>query len=176
MKIAKYFANKAGELNKTLTADAVELVIQVDEKEVVRVSVASLDKDIMQQAALHGLSQKIGDSASGWKTAGFDPIAAMQATASQVTEAKVWNRVRTGEGTSPQTSLLVEALAAVTDKPLDKCREAVDGLDKEQQKALRNRPTIAAEIQKIKAKRAEEAAARAAAKAEEADDDLADLF
>jgi len=105
------------------------------------------------QLALHGASQKGGDSyASAKKTCadtGIDPVAWSQEQASGVIKQLYdddWTVRTPGAGTS--TDLAV-AFEEVTGSPL------ADGLEKEDKAALRKHPDIAAVLARIKRERAE---------------------
>lgn len=135
--------------------------------ETIEFDLAKVPEDLLPRLALHGASQKIGDSYSGAKESGEDPIAyakaSIEETIKQLYEGK-WSVGRTGTG-APRTTHLVRAYAALTGKTLEEALETVGGLTDEEKKALQGQKKIAAKIAQFKA---EDAAARAAKLAEEA--------
>ena len=113
-----------------------------------------LSAEIVERLAVHGLSQKIGDSASGFsKDRDFlGAFGAMQAVWENL-QAGVWAG-RAGGGTSD----LVAAIAKLKGVSLEEAQAAVDKADDEQVKELRKHPAIKEAIAKIQAQRAKEAA------------------
>ena len=95
------------------------------------------------QLALHGLSQKIGDSYSGVKVCadGFSRA------------SETWNTLLAGEwsvGKTGNDGNLIEALMKVMSKGKEECTAAVERMPKEKKKALAASPKIAATIMYIK--------------------------
>lgn len=119
---------------------------------------SDMSPDMVTNLALHGLSQKIGDSYAGTKDV-EDSIAFASAMLKRLQEGE-WKVAREGGGGAQRTSMIVEALAAATGKTRDEALEVVATLDKDKVAALKKHPLVAAELAKI-------AAARAAAKAEQ---------
>lgn len=175
-KIEKGFLNKDAELVRSPVADAVAFQVAFGDK-VLTLELSELSKDILHMAALHGLSQKIGDAASGYAKSGIDPMSAMGAVIEQLKSGN-WNKPSTGGNGAAQSNLLAEALSRAMDKPIADCINAIDGLDDEQKKALRKRPIVAAKIAEIQSERkaAQTEALEKAAKDDKLDDILADLF
>ena len=125
-------------------------------------SLAALPRDIVNQLALHGLSQKIGDS-----YASAESIEEAVASASAV-----YGNLKSGlwATRSVKGGKVVEALAASTGKPYDECLEYWSGLSDKQKAELKKHSAIKAEIAKIDAERARIAAEAAS------DDDAPDLM
>jgi hypothetical protein len=134
---------------------------------------SKVSEEILIRLALHGASQKIGDSYAGAKDSGEDPIAyadaAVQETIKQLLEGK-WAISRTGSG-APRTSMLAQALAAVKGMSLEEAIEAVGELSDDEKKVLQANKKIAAKIAGLKA---EQALARAKKAEEEAAKEDAD--
>lgn len=109
---------------------------------------AQVNDALMQQAMLHGFSQKLGDSYAG---------------ALNVTEAKqrfqdvldslyagTWNAGRSSDG-----GVWVEALSRATGATLEEAREKWNSLDDDTRKTLRAHPKVKAEKLAIDLERAQ---------------------
>lgn len=121
---------------------------------------------MVNQAALHGLSQKLGDS---YASAQGDVNWAF-AECSTVRDSILngdWNRKGQGDGGD-----LVEALVQVTGKDPAEVAELVAAMDKETKDKAKKVPQVAAAIAKIKAERL----AKKAEGSDGADDVLAGLM
>ena len=121
-----------------------------------------LDEAIINRLAIHGLSQKLGDS---------------YVSADNITEAVamaegVWDGLQAGDWTVKGGSgitLLVEALHRLTGKPIEDCVEAKRAMDDDKLKAVMKAANVKAMIATIQAERAK-------AKADKASEsDTADL-
>lgn len=126
--------------------------------EVLEVSLGQLPEDIVKHLALHGLSQKLGDSYAGEKD-----VEVAKAKAKKVAErlqAGEWKAVREGSGGGRITDL-AQALARVTGKELAECVSVITDMDKEQKKALRQHPQIKVALAEIAAEKAKAKAAEA---------------
>lgn len=132
--------------------------------DVLTCDVADIDTDIMERLAIHGISQKVGDSYAGIP----------DVVESYNTAKAVWNNLLNGLWAvkASRGGRLVDALHRVTGKPLELCQEKVSGMDDDTKKLLLKR----ADIKKALADMAAEAAERAADVAGDSDDDLNDLF
>jgi hypothetical protein len=117
-------------------------------KTTVTVDFSELSKEMIAKLALHGLKQKLADSAASSLT-DAERIEKISGTADNL-RAGVWNS--TGGGT---TSLLVEAIARVKKCTIEQAQMAVDGLDDEKEKAVKNNAQIKLAIAQIKTERAE---------------------
>ena len=144
------------------------------------VSLDSLPANIVRQLALHGLSQKLGDSYASVK--GDVPLAKQkfEAVLSQLQSGE-WAKAReAGEGGS-KVGELAQAIARFKNAPIEKANAVVAKASKEQIAAWRANAKIKAIIAQIRAenaaKRAEEAEKKAGEKQEGAasDDDIAAL-
>ena len=143
----------------------------------VAVAIADLPTDIVAKLALHGLSQKLGDSYAGAKSTcaetGADPDewakAQVEAVFAQLVEGN-WTTRTPGSRTATD---LATALSEVTGAPLEECIARLDDADKDEKKGLRNHAKIKVILERIKKERAEKKAEKlAAAAAEASDDDL----
>lgn len=140
--------------------DGTDVVVKLDD----------MPEDIKEKLALHGISQKLGDSYAGAKAAteGTD-IDPNDWAKQQVEQGKAqlesgdWT-VRTGAG-SPGITDLARALAEVGGVTEERAAEIVKESDKEEKKQLRAHPDIAAVLTRLKAERAQQKAEQAASKA-----------
>ena len=133
--------------------------------ETIKATIDSLPDAIVKRLAVHGLSQKVGDSYASAETI-EEAISSAKAVLNNLTQ-NVWatKSVRGGK--------IVEALVAFSKKPYDECLAVYSQMTDKQKADLRKHPSIKAELAQIEARRAE-----AAAKASEGEtgDDLTALF
>lgn len=140
--------------------------------EVINFDLSKVSPEMVTMLALHGASQKIGDSYAGAKDSGTDPIAyareAINDTINQL-YAGDWSVTRTGSG-APRVTQLVQAFSIVTGKTLEESQEFISALNDEEKAALQKKAKIAATVAQLKAeqavKRAQELAKKAEAEAE----------
>ena len=135
------------------------------------VLLADLPDEMVGHLALHGLSQKLGDSYSGEQD-----IASARALASAVADCLKegnWKAVREGGG-GGRISDLAQALANVTGQSLEDCVTKLADMEKDQKSGLRKHAKIKAELAKIAAERAEAAAKKA--EEGESDDSILENF
>lgn len=141
---------------KEVHEDMSGVSINFEDGEKLTVNLKDLSDDIVVHLALHGLSQKLGDSYSGEQD-----IPAARKLAENVAKRLAegnWKAVREGGG-SARISDLAQALAQVTGQDLESCTEKLADMDKAQKQGIRKHP-------KIKKALAELALARAAKAAE----------
>lgn len=162
---------------KTFLEDGSGLVLNFAHGKVLNMKLSELSDEILGDLVLHGLAQKVGDSYAGSES----PEEAFQAASAVWEQLKAGDWRRAGEAV-PRTTLLAEALSAVTGKTLEECQAVIDAMAKSDEenktssvKELRNHPAIAAQLAIQKAARAAEAAKKAQEKASTASFDLADL-
>jgi len=121
--------------------------------------VATLDEfseDIVQKLAIHGLSQKLGDSyASGEPDEAFG-------RAEVVYKSLLDGDWTTRTPGAPRTTQLAEALAQVAGVKLEQAQDKINEMSDEDKKNLKKHPQIKAALATIKAKKAQEDAAKAA--------------
>lgn len=157
------------------------------------VDVAKLGQDMLECAMRHGVSQKLGDNIAGIETkvtksqdtedplptfdveTGYAPaIRAILESQWEDLAGGVWVSESEGGGGSGNVTMLLEAVQAafakegqeLSEKQVKAFREQL--ADKDAAKAIKSNPQVAAEYQAIQAKRAQERAKAAAAKAKEA--------
>jgi hypothetical protein len=124
---------------------------------VLTANLSELSDEMRTQLALHGLSQKIGDSYAGEDAENCETIA-----------GKVWEQlvegnwsVRTGGGAGPRISQLAEALSRATEESVQDCVAKIADMDDETKKSVRSHPTIKAHLAQIKLEKAEAEATKA---------------
>lgn len=129
---------------------------------VLTLDVSSLSEDVQTNLMLHGALQKIGDSYAG--AAGDYDFAITQAT-KVITNLQdgVWKSAREAGESKPKTGELVQALAEIKGLEVEVVAAAVEAMDDEKRKAVRGHPAVKAKIAEIRARKANEAAAKAGA-------------
>jgi hypothetical protein len=136
----------------------------------------SLPANIVNLLALHGLSQKLGDSYASVKGNVADAKAKFEAVLTQLRNGE-WKKAReAGEGGSNVTEL-AQAIAQFKGAPVEKAVAVVAKATPEQIKAWRGNAKIKAIIAEIRARKAAERAEKAGKEAgkETAESDLSDL-
>ena len=116
----------------------IEFAFQ-DEGEAIVFDINKMPDNIVANLALHGASQKIGDSYAG---ANGDYDAARKAAQTVIGQlvAGDWKAARAaGE---PRTTLLVEALARATGQTMDKCAAVIGDMEREQRMSLGRHPEM----------------------------------
>lgn len=133
-----------------------------DESEV---ALESLPAEIVSMLALHGLSQKLGDSYASVKGDVKEAKQRYEAVLRQL-QAGEWKKAREGGGEgSAKVTELAQAIARFRNAPIEKANAAVAGASPEQKKAWQGNPNIKALIATIRAEKAAERAAKAQEKA-----------
>lgn len=152
---------------KSIDVEAQSVTFDFGDGRVETFKLAGMSDEMKIQLALHGASQKIGDSYASAKaqTDGteIDPADwSQQQSAGVIAQLLADDWTVRSVGGATETDLMV-AFAQVTGKDL------VADLDKDQKAALRKHPKIAAVLARIKSERAD-AKAAASAKAAEGHD------
>lgn len=128
--------------------------------EIVSLSVGDLSQEVLTQALLHGLKQKLVDAAAisrntdtGRSATTWDKYNAVKNVADQLLSGS-WNKVREG-GAKPAGGILFQALCEMFDtKTPAQVRAFLDSKTKEEAAALRKNPRVMAIIASIQAKAA----------------------
>lgn len=128
------------------------------------VDVTKLHPDMILRLAIHGASQKGGDSYAG---AGKEasPVAYAKEAVAEVIKQLQENNWRVTSPGGPRVTDLATAYSLVMGGTLEEAVELVGQLDETQTKELRKKPKIAAQLALIAAKRAQERAEKAVAEA-----------
>jgi hypothetical protein len=116
---------------------------------VVRTALVPFGSSVLNQAALHGLNQKFGDSFAGVDDV-EDCILTFDKLAESVVTKEEWTQARVSDGMAG-TSELARALVKVTGQPVDAVKATLATLDKDQKAALRVQPEVLAAIAELRA-------------------------
>lgn len=131
------------------------LTINFTDDTVVEVDFAKLPDAIKTQLALHGLSQKVGDS-----YASSESVTEAYQSAKRVADdlmAGNWSVRKAGEG-GPRVTLLAEAIARIASRTVEEALEVIGALSEEEQKQLRGDAGVKKVMAQIKLERATKAA------------------
>lgn len=159
---------------KAISTEAKTVTFDFGDETTEVFDLSEVSEDIVVQLALHGASQKIGDSYAGAKAATedseMDPTdwskSQVQGVIAQLL-AGDWT-VRTPGGQT--VTDLAKALSEAVGCPESEAIERLSGADADEKKALRVHPKIAAVLARIKSDRATAKAAAAEAKADDGPD------
>lgn len=151
-----------------VVSDASEIRFTLGNGKVVSCQPDAMSPDIQRAAMFHGFNQKIRDSAAGFSKDGdfAGAFRAMQTTLDTLVSG-LWN----AKGGASGESDLAQCIANLKGLTLEKAAGIIGGLDEDQLKALRGKPSVKAELLRIKAERA----AKVAEAADDDDDDILDL-
>jgi hypothetical protein len=150
------------ERNKVATKEISEEGVQIlfSNEQVVAVQLSELSPEIVTQLALHGLSQKLGDSYAGVKGDAEEAVSLASAVAERLKNGE-FNAKREGTGGTGKVTDLARALAEVAKKDLSEAVGRLDQMEKAEKLELRRHPRIAAVLARMAAERAAKAAEEA---------------
>lgn len=120
------------------------------------VTITDLPSEIQLNLALHGLSQKLGDSYASVKGNVELAIEKFDAVLKQLAAGE-WAAKREGEGSSKVTEL-AEAIARIKNVPIEKANAAVAKATDEQIKGWKANSSVKAMIAQIRAEKAQKRA------------------
>lgn len=131
--------------------------------ETIRLNVCALSEDIVRQATVHGLKQKLVDAAAiarntetGRSATVDDKFLAVKEVYDRLLAGN-WNKPRAEGSDSGASGLLFKALCRMApSKSPSEIRAYLDGLDKKQQAALRASSRVAPIIEAIRAEQAKD--------------------
>lgn len=154
--MARMINGKQAALSVTTSEDG--LWIEFANGRTLSVNVVDLGRAIYQQAALHGLKQKLVDAAAmsrnpetGREASVEDKYLAVFAVYERLLAGQ-WNAPR-GEGGGASGGLLFRALCAIyPDKTPDALREFLGKKTDKEKAALRKNPRVAAAIEELRSK------------------------
>jgi hypothetical protein len=126
---------------------------------------SKLKPEIVHRLALHGLSQKLGDSYAGDVE---NPVHEARGVYDELAAGN-WSTRVAGE---PRFTLLAEAIAAIKGVAVDVVQSKLEEMDEDEVAALKKNPAVKARMDHIKAQRAIERAKATAANAAGATLDL----
>lgn len=139
---------------KVLDLDSKLVEFTFDGMDPIQVAIGDFSKDVQLHFALHGISQKLGDSYSSCKGVVADAHAAFQATLEQLKNGE-WRAAR-GEGESkPRSTELAAALARIKNISVEDAAKALDEASDDQKKALRSNERVKAVIAVLRAEKAQ---------------------
>jgi hypothetical protein len=167
---------------KTVDTETRIITIQLEDGSSTSHALDSLPPAIITQLALHGLSQKLGDSYAGAENAVAEGEAETKVGFAKSAVARVWTQLSAGEWSAKREgtggiSMLARAIAEVLGITPEDAAAKVEGMDKETKKKVQSSPKVAVALAKLKAAAAARAAERAAAAAEAAGgEDVASLL
>lgn len=141
---------------------AGKITFEFSDGRTLSVAVSELSPEIARRAAMHGLSQKGGDSYAGAETVD-EAYDACESTLNALRNG-VWTTRTVGEG-GVRGTMLVEALYRATKhegRTMDDCETLVADMSDEQKKGIRLLPAIKAQLDAIAAERAMERAEKSA--------------
>lgn len=128
------------------------------------VKLESLPANIVTLLALHGLSQKLGDSYASVKGDVGEAKKKFEAVLNQLINGE-WKKAREGGEGGAKVTELAEAIARYKGADIEKANAVVAKASAEQQKQWKANPKIKALIAEIRAEKAAKRAAEAEAKA-----------
>lgn len=147
-------------VKKQIDADAKTITFTFENGDSATYNLGDLSPEIQTRLALHGLSQKLGDSYASAKDEAPARVAG------------VWETLSKGEWTSrseggaPRVTQLARAIAQVMGAPIEGVVAKLADMEADQKKAIAASPDVAAALAEIKLadlqKRKEELAAKAA--------------
>lgn len=160
-------------MKKSYDVEAGTFTLAFTDGQTIAASIGDLKPDVVKQAALHGLLQKIGDAAAGH---GDNPEQAFEACMAVYERLQLgdWKKpTEKGEGARP--TMVFEAILRAMEKKgtpttLDKVQAAFSGDDgEEKRKSILKDPRVKAEYEALRAEAAAKRAAAALAAADKAD-------
>ena len=150
---------------KKITDEAAgKITFEFSDGRTLSIAVSELTPEMATRAAMHGLSQKGGDSYAGAESVDEAYDACESTLAALRGPNGTWSTRTVGEGGARGT-MLVEALYRATKhegKTMDDCEQLVADMSDEQKKGIRNIPAIKAQLDAIAAERAMERAEKSA--------------
>jgi hypothetical protein len=141
--------------SKEVTESGVEITFS--NEETLSVGLSDLSEEIVKQLALHGLSQKLGDSYAGSKGDAGEAVKMARAVADRLKSGE-WTAKRESSGGTGRVTDLARALAEVAGKEIVEAVAVLDGMEKGEKLALRKHARIAAVLARMAMEKAQAAA------------------
>lgn len=166
---------------KTVDTEARVVKILLEDGAEMNFDLGSLSPEIVTQLALHGLSQKLGDSYAGAEAAVAEGEAESKVGFAKGSLTRVWTQLSAGEWSAKREGtggipLLARAIAEVLGIAPEEAAAKLEGMDKETKKKVQGSPKVALALANLKAAAATRAAERAAAVAAQGGEDVAGLL
>ena len=152
----------AKKATKSIEGDVITIDFEETEQKLVA-DINDLPAEMISRLAMHGFSQKLGDS-----YAGCTAEEAFEKASAVLQDLKDGNWTTRVAAAGPRTTQLAEALAAVTGRTIEEAAAKLEEMDDDKKKDLRKHAQIKAKLAEIKAAKAAEAAAKATAEAGDA--------
>lgn len=149
---------------KVVNAEARSVTFDFENGKSATFDLSKVSPDILTRLALHGASQKIGDSYAGAGDSA-DPAAYAEQAANETIAQLLAGDWRVTVSGGPRTSDLATAISRLNGQPIETVVAGLAKANDDQKKELRKVPAIAAALAAIKA---ENAMARAKKLAEQA--------
>lgn len=127
--------------------DGVRFAFADDKETVLTAKLDDFTPDIVRQLAIHGLSQKVGDSYASSETVS-DAIESAQSVVKNLKEGNFNARVQGSGG------MVAEAIARLKGISLEEAQDALRELDEEARAKVAKNPQVKATIEVIKGERA----------------------
>jgi len=140
--------------SKALDFDLSAVEFSFEGKEPILVNLKDFSPEVQLHFALHGISQKLGDSYSSAKGDVEVAYASFQQTLQQLADGE-WRAARSEGDAKPRTTELAEALARIKGQDVVEVTTALSALDKEKLKSLRSNDRVKAVIAVIRAEKAQ---------------------
>lgn len=166
---------------KTVDTEARVVTIQLEDGTSTSHALDNLPAGIITLLALHGLSQKLGDSYAGAEAAVAEGEAESKVAFAKGSVSRVWDQLTKGEWSAKREGtggipLLARAIAEVLGIAPEEAAAKLEGMDKETKKKVQGSPKVALALANLKAQAAARAAERAAAAAAQGGEDVAGLL
>lgn len=149
---------KATIAKKVIHEDLSGVTIEFTDGSTLTTRLDELSPEIVTQLALHGLTQKKGDS-----YAGEQDVTVARGKAQAVKDRLVagdWKAVREGGG-GGRISDLAQALAEITGRTVEEAVTIIEGMEKADKAGLRKHPKVKVKLRQLELARAEAAAEKA---------------
>lgn len=140
---------------KEYDMDTKTVTIAFGNEKTVSFELDRVSDDIRLQLALHGASQKIGDSYAGAKGNYAEAVASAQDVVDQL-YAGVWRAAREDDA-KPRLAELAEAISRIKNVPIEAATAAVEKGTEEQRKGWRSNAKVKSVIAQIRAEKAAKA-------------------
>lgn len=165
---------RSSKASKSIEGNVLTVEFNSDSVDNLAVDLTSLPSEIQTQLALHGLSQKIGDSYAGVET--VEEAAAAAKGTLEALQNGTWSAGRSGGSSGPRITDLARAVAELKGIEVEAAVETISSLDDDRRKALRNNPQVKAKLAEISAKRARDKAKAAQSEAKGSEGSLDDVL
>lgn len=152
---------------KATSLETGSVTITFDDDVTTTLNLDDYSPEIQRQLALHGLSQKAGDSYAGAAKASEEEGVSVddycKASVARIDEQLRAGNFNAGGGGGVRGGIFAEALAKATGKSLDEVIDLINSMDEDTIKQVKKHPQVKAEMLSIRQARAAKAAEAAGA-------------